>query len=111
MNKKAFIIVCLSVLLLLLGNIVCAQTPVTIKFATYGLLEKATESDFRNVIAAFERENPDVKVEIISFPYLDLKQQVLADVQPMMHRISYTVKLQHLVHILTPDSWHHWTIC
>lgn len=77
MNKRALIIVCLSVLPLLIGNIVYAQTPVTIRFATYGLLEKATESYFRNVVTAFERENPDIKVEILSFPYLDLKQQVL----------------------------------
>ncbi|GAA0177488.1 extracellular solute-binding protein [Clostridium sediminicola] len=50
---------------------------VTIKFATYGLLEKATEQFYTKMASDFEAENPDIKIEFISYPYGDLKQQVL----------------------------------
>ncbi|GKX31891.1 ABC transporter substrate-binding protein [Vallitalea longa] len=49
---------------------------VTIQFATYGLLEKATEKFYTKVAKDFE-EKTNVKIEFVSYPYGDLKQQVL----------------------------------
>lgn len=49
---------------------------VTIQFATYGLLEKATEKFYTKAAKDFE-EKTDVKIEFVSYPYGDLKQQVL----------------------------------
>lgn len=50
---------------------------VTLRFAQWGLSEKATEEVFKKMASSFEAANPNVKVEFVSFPYGDLKQQVL----------------------------------
>jgi len=53
------------------------STVVTVRFATYGLLEQATTEVFKKMAAGFEAANKDLKIEFVNFPYLELKQQVL----------------------------------
>lgn len=54
-----------------------AASVVTVRFATYGLLEKATADLFKKMAVDFEAANKGVKIEFVNFPYGDLKQQVL----------------------------------
>ncbi|WP_193774502.1 ABC transporter substrate-binding protein [Vallitalea guaymasensis] len=58
------------------GNDSSSNEQVTIQFATYGLLEKATEKFYTKMAQDFEAKT-DVKVEFVSYPYGDLKQQIL----------------------------------
>jgi len=54
-----------------------ASKVVTIKFANWGSLEKATEGVFKKMVADFETANKGIKVELVNLPYGDIKQQVL----------------------------------
>jgi multiple sugar transport system substrate-binding protein len=54
-----------------------ADKVVTIKFANWGSLEKATEGVFKKMVADFEAANKNIKVELVNLPYGDIKQQVL----------------------------------
>lgn len=50
---------------------------ITIRFAQWGLLEKATEQAYKKIAEEFELANPNIKIEFVNFPYGDIKQQVL----------------------------------
>lgn len=77
-NKKTVYALILSIVTVVMYcNIIYAAEPVTIKFATYGLLEKSTKPFFEKIVTEFEGLYPDIKVEVLSYPYGDLKQQVL----------------------------------
>lgn len=54
-----------------------AETPKTIKFATWGVQEKGTQGYFEGFKSKFEAANPNIKIEWISYPYTQIKQQVL----------------------------------
>lgn len=55
-----------------------AEKVVTLKFANWGSLEKATEGVFKKMVADFEAANKGaIKVEMVNLPYGDIKQQVL----------------------------------
>lgn len=54
-----------------------APSKVTLKFANWGSTEKATSDTFKKMIADFEVQNKNIKIESLSFPYSDIKQQVL----------------------------------
>jgi len=49
----------------------------TIRFATWGVQEKGTQGYFETFKSKFEASNPTVKIEWISYPYTQIKQQVL----------------------------------
>lgn len=56
---------------------VAAEKKVTLRFANWGSTEKATGDVFKKMIADFEAQNKNIKIESVSFPYGDIKQQVL----------------------------------
>jgi multiple sugar transport system substrate-binding protein len=53
------------------------EGPKTIRFATWGVQEKGTQGYFENFKSKFEAANPAIKIEWISYPYTQIKQQVL----------------------------------
>lgn len=58
-----------------------AGKPVTIKVASWTIVEKGTQDYLNAVQAAFEKANPDVKIEWVGLPYANFKQQVLVMAQ------------------------------
>ncbi len=51
--------------------------PKTIRFAVWGLQEKATQGYFEQIKTGFEKANPGVVIEWVSYPYGQIKDQVL----------------------------------
>jgi multiple sugar transport system substrate-binding protein len=54
-----------------------SAAPKTIKFAVWGLQEKATQAYFEQIKTGFEKANPGVSIEWVSYPYSSIKEQVL----------------------------------
>ena len=50
---------------------------VTIRFAGWLEVEEATSQLFKDLIAGFEAENPDIKVETVAIPFNNFKDQVM----------------------------------
>ncbi len=65
--------------LVALAILVSAATaaPKVIKFAVWGLQEKATQGYFEQIKTGFEKANPGVSIEWVSYPYGQIKDQVL----------------------------------
>lgn len=50
---------------------------VVIRFAGWLEVEEATSQLFKDLIAGFEKENPDIKVETVAIPFNNFKDQVM----------------------------------
>lgn len=51
--------------------------PSKIRFAVWGLQEKATQAYFEQIKTGFEKANPGISIEWVSYPYGQIKDQVL----------------------------------
>ncbi len=58
-------------------KVMAADQTITIRFATYGLLEAIKGEYLKQAAIDFEKEVPNTKIEFVNLPYADLKQQVL----------------------------------
>lgn len=71
----------LSFVLMLMVLLLCATTMVTAKttlrFVNWASAEKVTRDQIENVIAAFEKANPDIEVESVPVPFGQIRQQVI----------------------------------
>ena len=77
-NLKVVRIFVLGIFICLVLSVgVSAEKVVTLKFANWGSTEKATEGIFKKMVTDFETENKNIKIELLNFPYTDIKQQVL----------------------------------
>lgn len=56
-----------------------AKEPVTIQFLQWWGTEGAVGASIDGLVADFEAENPDVKVEVISLPFGETKTQIVAN--------------------------------
>lgn len=55
--------------------------PVTLKVASWSVVEKGTQEYFMKLQADFEKANPGIKIEWIGLPYGNYKQQILVQAQ------------------------------
>lgn len=69
------LIMVLAILVLVAG--LATAAPKTIRFAVWGLQEKATQGYFEQIKTGFEKTNPGVVIEWVSYPYTQIKDQVL----------------------------------
>jgi multiple sugar transport system substrate-binding protein len=56
---------------------VSAQEQVTLRFANWVSAEEASRAKVETVIAAFEAENPNIKIENIPIPFDQVRQQLI----------------------------------
>jgi multiple sugar transport system substrate-binding protein len=54
-----------------------SQQTVTLKFANWGQSEDSTKAIFQKMADDFTAQNPNIKIEFVSYPYGDIQQQVL----------------------------------
>lgn len=75
---KKVLIISLIIGSMILSSVgMAAPQKITLKFANWGSTEKATSDAFKKMIAEFEAQNKNINIESLSFPYGDIKQQVL----------------------------------
>lgn len=55
--------------------------PVTLTVTTWDAAEEATRPPYLELVAQFEEEHPDIKIENESIPFSDIEQQLLRQVQ------------------------------
>ncbi|MEI6873575.1 MAG: sugar ABC transporter substrate-binding protein [Spirochaetota bacterium] len=72
MKRFIFMLVALAIL-----ASAASAAPKTVKFAVWGLQEKATQGYFEQIKTGFEKANPGVAIEWVSYPYGQIKEQVL----------------------------------
>lgn len=63
------------------GSAAPKGAPVTLKVASWTIVEKGTQEYLTCLQAAFEKANPDVKIERVGLPYGNYKQQLLVMAQ------------------------------
>ncbi|HBF37011.1 MAG TPA: hypothetical protein DDW50_06790 [Firmicutes bacterium] len=75
--KRSIFAICLVFCIIFASAGFAAEKKITLRFANWGSTEKATSDTFKKMIADFEAKNPTIKIDSVSFPYGDIKQQVL----------------------------------
>jgi multiple sugar transport system substrate-binding protein len=77
-NFKRLLFVLLAVLLLSTSAMVAAQDePITLQFANWASAEESTRENINAVIAAFEADHPNVTIENVAIPYIEMRTQLL----------------------------------
>jgi multiple sugar transport system substrate-binding protein len=75
--KKWLVGILMIAILLISGNVMMAQDPITLEFAQWWEPELPA-GEFRALMDAFEAQNPGIKVELVSGPYSTTKDQIVA---------------------------------
>lgn len=94
-----------------------ADAPVTISFLNWATSEDATKDNLLKVIAAFEAENPSIKIDNLPVPFDQVRQQILTkfsandgpDVMQMAQNVPFELAdselLADLGDGLAADDW------
>lgn len=56
-------------------------SPVTLQVATWDAVEETSSPPYLELIAQFEEEHPNIKIENVEIPFSDIEQQLLRQVQ------------------------------
>ena len=90
LRKSALLSVLAVVLAMALTVVAFAQQPVTINFWTQTLDSRAAWQPMAEVIAAFEKENPDIKVKVEHIPFAQFDSKLIVAAEAGSPRMSPT---------------------
>ena len=76
MKRHSTLLIAIAILVSVFAT-QAGAAPKTIKFAVWGLQEKSTQGYFEQIKTGFEKANPGVVIEWVSYPYGQIKDQVL----------------------------------